>query len=140
MKIKKTVALCMCFFAALAVSQTSVADEVWDSSYGKVVYEADIGKIALWNYDNKGTLGLIYIDNLAGVYSNRGSYKGYWIQETSDVKCKTQRMMKDKPTFYWGKFHITFLDPSFPSRWQAKWSYCDKAPKENWDGTPVVGN
>jgi hypothetical protein len=40
----------------------------------------------------------------------------------------------------WGKFHITFLDPSFPSRWQAKWSYCDKAPKENWEGTPIVGN
>jgi hypothetical protein len=47
MKIKKTVALCMSFFAGVAASQASLADEVWNSSYGKVVYEADIGKIAL---------------------------------------------------------------------------------------------
>jgi hypothetical protein len=122
------------------VSQTSLADEVWNSTYGKVVYEADIGSTALWSYNNQGTLGLIYINDLAGVYTDRGSYKGYWIQESSEVKCKTQRMMKDKPTFYWGKVHIRFLDPSFPSRWQAKWSYCDKVPREDWQGIPIAGN
>lgn len=136
MKIKRIFHLCLAFFTAITISQTLLADEVWNSTYGKVIYEDEIGKTALWNYNNNGILGLIYINNLAGVYTGRKAYDGYWVQETSEVQCKTHRMMKDKPSFYWGRFHIQFLDPNFPSRWQAKWSYCNNPPKKDWQGTP----
>jgi hypothetical protein len=126
------------FLFALMISQPLLADEVWNSTYGKVIYESDIGKTALWSYNYKGTDGLIYIDNLAGVYEGRGSYQGYWVQTISDVKCKTVRLMKDKSSMYWGKFQIQFVDPNFPSRWQATWNYCDKAPAKIWQGFPIT--
>lgn len=126
------------FLLAMMISQPLLADEAWNSTFGKVIYESEIGTTALWSYNYQGTPGLIYIDNLAGVYEGRGYYQGYWVQTKSSVKCKTQRMMKGKPSAYWGQFEIQFLDPNFPSRWEAKWSYCEQKPTALWQGTPVT--
>lgn len=127
------------FLAAVILSQSLSADEIWNSTYGKVVYETEIDKTAVWRYSREGDDGLIFINNLAGVYEGRGSYQGYWVQATSAVKCKTQRGMKKNLSSYWGRFEIEFLDPDFPSRWQAKWSYCDNKPTtESWLGTPIT--
>ncbi len=127
------------FLAALTLSQSVSADEVWNSTYGKVVYEEDIDKTAVWRYNRKGISGVIYIDDLAGISQGRGAYQGYWVQPKSSVKCKTMRKMRNKSSFYWGNFQIEFLDPNFPSRWQAKWNYCEKTPTtENWNGTPIT--
>lgn len=123
---------------ALGINQSVSADEVWNSTYGKVIYESDIEQTAVWRYNYQGTDGLIFIPNLAGVYQGRGAYQGYWVQTTSAVKCKTQRGMKKKTSAYWGRFEIQFLDPDFPSRWQAKWSYCDTTPTTIWQGFPVT--
>jgi hypothetical protein len=126
--------LCLAFL----ISTPLLADEVWNSTYGKVTYEADIGTTALWSYDYHGATNFIYINNLAKVYEGRGAYQGYWVQENSEVKCKRPRLMKDKESFYWGRFDIQFLDPNFPSRWQAKWSYCNQKPTQLWSGTPIT--
>lgn len=126
------------FLLALLVSQSSFADEVWNSNYGQVVYESEIGTTAVWSYKANGVPGLIYIDNLAGIYQGRGYYQGYWVQTTSGRKCKTQRMMQGTPSYYWGQFQIQFLDPDYPSRWEAKWSYCEQQPTALWQGTPVT--
>jgi nitrate reductase beta subunit len=125
------------FFSALLISQPLIADEVWNSTYGKVVYESEMGTTAVWSYNYQSKPGLIYIDNLAGVYQGRDSYQGYWVQTFSDVKCKTKKRMKGKLSAYWGQFQIQFLDPDFPARWEAKWSYCDQEPLKIWQGTPL---
>lgn len=134
----KTNYLYFSFFLALITSQSVLADEVWNTNYGKVVYEKEIGTTALWSYSANGVPGLIYIDNLAGVYKGRGYYQGYWVQTTSGSKCSTQRMMQGTPSYYWGQFQIQFLDPNYPSRWEAKWSYCEQQPTAPWKGTPVT--
>ncbi len=122
----------------LASSPDLLADEVWNSTYGQVVYAQEVGKTAVWTYTMQGTKGMIYINDLAGVYQGRGAYKGYWVQASSGVKCKSSKLMEGVASFYWGRFEIKFVDPDFPSRWQAKWSYCEKPAKNLWQGIPAT--
>ncbi len=128
------------FSLILIVSFNSFADEVWNSNHGKVIYSEDTGTTALWQYNDSGLdNGIIYIENLAGVYSNRGSYEGYWAQDRSDVKCETKRDgINGRTTAYWGYFQVRFIDKGFPSSWLAKWGYCEQALTKDWKGTPVT--
>lgn len=124
----------------LILSFNSMADEVWNSTYGKIINAEDLGTTALWQY-NKNTKerGVIYIKNLAGVYTNRGSYDGYWAQDNSEVACDTKRDgVNGRPTVYWGGFHLDFIDKDYPSRWQAKWGYCQQPLTNDWKGTPIT--
>jgi hypothetical protein len=118
----------------VTVPDTALADEVWNSDYGKVVYQSDRGKTAIWTYPT----GAIFIEGLAGVFSNRGIYHGYWVGK-SDVKCDTAREnASGKLSNTWGRFSIHFTVPNFPMPWEAKWSYCEAEPTFSWNGTPVT--
>ncbi|MGK7925461.1 MAG: hypothetical protein AB4290_09465 [Spirulina sp.] len=131
-----------CFLLALAlltctlVPQQVLADEVWSTEEYDVIYEEDRNRTAIWSY---GRDGLVFIDGLAGVYTNRGSYTGYWVQNSSSLRCDTYREGADgKPTYHWGRFEVTFIDPNFPSRWRARISLCDREPTIELNGTPVT--
>jgi hypothetical protein len=128
---------------SLMIGVTTVpvlADEVWNSDYGKVVYQADRGKTAIWTYGD-GSQGSMFIEGLAGQYKYRGTYYGYWSQSTSRVRCETYREGRDgKFTYYWGSLRIQFLEPKFPSRWSAVFGYCNQFPTSPWRGFPIVGN
>ena len=128
------------FNTTLIISFNSFADEVWNSNHGKVIYSEDSGTTALWRYNDNGREGgIIYIENLAGIYSDRGSYDGYWAQDKGDVQCKTERDgVNGRTTAYWGRFHIDFIDKNHPSRWQATWGNCEQALTKNWKGIPVT--
>lgn len=113
------------------------ADEVWDTNAGEFVYQDDVGPVAVWTYGTKDDPGVIYINGLAKVYKNRGSYDGYWAKFNAQTKCKTSRIGYDgKMTYYWGKFQLHFVDKDFPSRWVADWSYCNADPET----TRIMGN
>ncbi len=115
----------------------AIADEVWQTEEYKVIYLKDQGKTAIWSYNND--TGHIFIDGLGGVTTNRGSYNGYWVQPESSRRCDTYREGPDgEPTYHWGRFEITFLDPDFPSRWQAKFGVCDGLLRIQLNGTPVT--
>lgn len=126
--------------SALALSAPVWADEVWDSNFGRVIYETDIGPTAIWSYRNNEYVGLINLVGLAGIYSNRGHYEGYWVQNKSIKRCNTLRPTQNGETSpYWGRFHITFIDKDFPSRWEATWSYCNgEMQDKKWEAVPVV--
>ncbi|WP_414565635.1 MULTISPECIES: hypothetical protein [unclassified Anabaena] len=116
--------------------QKALADEVWTTEEYNVVYQEDRNKTAVWHY---GEDGVIFIDGLAGVFSDRGSYNGYWVQNSSSVRCDTYREGADgKPTYHWGRFEITFIDSDFPSRWKANISLCDSDPVMTLNGIPVT--
>lgn len=133
----------ICYWAGLLLllgAPAASADEVWNSTYGTVVYADDVGVTASWTYTYKDQPGIIFIPGLAGIYSNRGSYEGYWAQAKGDRRCEYERPgLQGNPTAFWGKFHITFLDKEFPSRWVAKWNYCDTPASEKWEGVPQTG-
>ncbi|MDQ7090179.1 MAG: hypothetical protein Q9M50_05970 [Methylococcales bacterium] len=137
--MKKTIASLL-FSTALVISFNSFADEVWNSNHGKVIYSEDSGTTALWQYNDNGRDGgIIYIENLAGVYNNRGSYEGYWAQDNGDVPCETERGgVNGRTTTYWGYFHINFIDKDFPSHWKALWGNCEGDLTKEWNGTPVT--
>lgn len=137
MKIVTTLAI---WLGALTICVPVVADEVWDSSFGRVIYETDIGPTAIWSYRTEHHVGLINLAGLAGIHTNRGHYEGYWVQNDSAKRCNTVRPTQNGETSaYWGRFHITFIDKDFPSRWEAKWSYCNDEMEDSlWKGSPIV--
>ncbi|MGA1621968.1 MAG: hypothetical protein ACO36E_04460 [Synechocystis sp.] len=118
-------------------SAAALADEKWSTEEYDVVYESDRNRTAIWRYGND--LGTIFIDGLAGVYRDRGSYSGYWVQKSSSLPCDTFREdANGKPTYHWGRFEITFINPDFPSQWEAKIGLCDMEPSISLTGTPLL--
>lgn len=139
-EMNKSIALSLLTLLALSIpAPKALADERWTTEEYDVVYEADRNGTAIWSYGDNG--GAIFIEGLAGVYKGRGSYRGYWVQDTSSLRCDTYREGADgEPTYNWGSVEITFLDPDFPSRWQAKIGLCDREPTIPLTGTPIVGS
>ncbi|MEM6598178.1 MAG: hypothetical protein AAF810_19630 [Cyanobacteria bacterium P01_D01_bin.36] len=120
-------------------SRPAVADEVWTTEEYDVTYLEDRDRTAIWTYGTeKATVGTIFIDGLAGVFTDRGSYGGYWVQESSSRRCDTFREdINGDRAYYWGRFDITFIDPDFPSRWEASFGLCDGETPITLTGTPV---
>jgi hypothetical protein len=119
-------------FVLACIPLKAIADEVWNTNYGRVIYQSDRGKTAIWTYP----AGSIFIEGLAGVTSNRGIYHGYWVGK-SDIKCDTSREDSyGRLSKTWGRFSIRFNVPNFPTPWEAKWSYCEGEPSFSWNGTP----
>ncbi|MGF1524033.1 MAG: hypothetical protein ACFBSF_17080 [Leptolyngbyaceae cyanobacterium] len=117
--------------------QKVAADEVWTTEEYDVVYLEDRNETAVWSYGDDR--GLIFIDGLGGVFSDRGSYTGYWVQETSSMRCDTYREgANGEPSYHWGRFEITFIDADFPSRWHAHFGLCDRETTIFLNGTPVT--
>lgn len=113
------------------------ADEVWDTEEYQVIYQEDREDTAVWTYgDGRGA---IFIEGLAGEINNRGSYNGYWVQESSSLRCETPKENIDgELSYHWGRFDITFTKPDFPSTWQAKFGVCDRPTTITLNGTPVT--
>ncbi|NEP20411.1 MAG: hypothetical protein F6J97_26615 [Leptolyngbya sp. SIO4C1] len=135
--LKKQIPVLLGLLTCAFVPQPALADEVWTTEEYDVIYQADRNSTAIWSYGNSG---LVFIDGLGGVYTDRGSYSGYWVQETSSLRCDTYREgAEGKPTYHWGRFEVTFIDPDFPSRWHAHIGLCDREPTIPLNGTPVLG-
>lgn len=118
------------------IPQRAFADEMWTTEEYDVIYQEDRNRTAIWSY---GDDGIVFIDGLAGVYTDRGSYTGYWAQDSSSLRCDTFREgANGEPTYHWGRFEITFIDPDFPSRWHAHIGICDQTPRIPLNGTPVT--
>lgn len=135
MSIKKLLLGLLC----LSLPVTACADEVWDSTRGRVVYETDLAATAIWSYRGDDYVGLIHIAGLAGIHDNRDTYEAYWVQNHSDKRCKSVRPTQNGGVSnYWGRIHITFIGNSFPYKWQAKWSYCNNSMQEAlWTAEPT---
>lgn len=128
------------FLAIVVTTSPAIADEVWSSDYGNVIYQADRGKTAIWTYGDSAR-GSIFIDGLAGKFNGRDTYYGYWSQSKSKIKCETFREGRDgKATYYWGSFRIQFLEREFPSRWSATFGYCNQPLNLSWRAYPIVGD
>lgn len=124
----------------LSLPMVAYADEVWESTRGRVVYETDLAATAIWSYRDKYHVGLIHIAGLAGIVENRDTYEAYWVQNHSDKKCASLRPTQNGGTsHYWGRIHIEFIGKTFPYEWKAKWSYCnDPMQKTLWEGKPAT--
>jgi hypothetical protein len=113
----------------------AAADEAWTTEQGVVEYYDEIGSIAVFSVDD----GLFFIDGLAGNYTNRGAYSGYWVTtDTSSGTCAQPAYDEYGDEYWaWGYVSITFIDPAFPSRWQANLTVCDGPVVATINANPI---
>ena len=85
----------------------------WRTNYGEVtIYEADSATfVASYAYQNTPA-------RLYGERSGEGIYEGFWVQETSEVRCRNK--IKGKET--WGRFRFAFTGDTFVGLW----NYCTR--------------
>jgi len=113
-------ALALCLLAAPAL-----ADEVWTSEFGDIIYERDtadykavlsVPAIALNGMTAANARGQVMIYNLTNNVSDRyGIFEGYWTAP-GEPTCDTALMPPgSKASWSWGRVQVIFDRPEFPS-------------------------
>jgi hypothetical protein len=126
--------------AAFALLSTgTLADEVWTTPIGEVVYEAEIDGVAIFTYPlADGVVGRIYLPGLAGNYDNRSSHLGYWIAP-GDGGCPAEMTGADgNKSKNWGQVLLVFHTPAFPAGWTLVNGVCFGPLVNSFVGTPKV--
>ncbi|MEO9971090.1 MAG: hypothetical protein ABJG15_14930 [Hyphomonadaceae bacterium] len=144
---KRLIAAASAFGAILGLSSPAFADEQWTSGDSTIVYEIDDGDMAVFSVDGMR----LYIDGLAGVTENRGSYHGIWMLDEAPVVdaggdpvdgCGFSMLRPDdsgEVSEYWGQVEITFIDAEFPSVWIGYFGDCFDGASETMIARPLVG-
>ncbi|KCZ54164.1 hypothetical protein HY29_15590 [Hyphomonas beringensis] len=127
------------------VSQPALADEVWSTLVGDVVYESDTPEgWAVWSYEADSGPVKIYLKGLAGVYEGRGAYAGVWIaQDDPEIEmCDVAIRNPDTGAshYNWGRVDIVFTEPDFPGGWVALRGNCFNDPTDYLVGKPIVAS
>lgn len=128
----------------------AMADEQWTSDGKTIIYEAEEGDLAVFSFDGTS----IYIEGLAGVYEDRGTYSGVWmldevpmvLNETGESVpaqgCGFSMLRPGKSgevSQYWGQVELTFIDADFPSVWIGYFGDCFDPPSDTMIARPVTG-
>lgn len=127
---------------AAFMAPPAIADEVWTSDAGPVIYEADDGEYAILTMATpKNGSYRIYIRGLAGNYSNRvGTFTGYWISTDTNhpsPECDVTIVTIDgQTTNLWGRVTMNFDSPSYPTGFSAQMGDCHEQPNVQWTGRP----
>ncbi|KCZ50835.1 hypothetical protein [Hyphomonas pacifica] len=127
------------------ISQSALADEVWSTLVGDVVYESDTSEgWAVWSYEGDNGPVKIYLKGLAGVHEGRGAYAGVWIAP-ADPKIEMCDIAITNPDtaesdYNWGRVDIVFTEPDFPSGWVALRGDCFNNPTDYLVGKPVLAS
>ena len=115
--------------AAMLTAASAMADEVWDTDMGRVIYEDEIAGAAIWSYPaDNGRRGWIYLPGLAGNYDNRSVHEGYWIEDGKGP-CMVEIVGVDgRRSTNWGRVILVFDGPAFPTSWTALGGECFDDP------------
>lgn len=107
--------------AALLVTAVPVApalaDEVWTTDMGEVVYEDEQNGAAIFSFTNVDAYpATLVIPGLAGNYSQRGVHQAYWIG-TGAGYCDAFLGMPGgrEASSNWGRAVVSFDGPAFPT-------------------------
>jgi len=110
-------------------------DEVWSTAIGQVVYEADIGDVAVLAFPTKSRGGgKFYFPGLGGNFDDRGTFEGYWIVDGEGDCPATLTGADGLWSNNWGRAIITFDAKGFPSDWTLLRGSCFDAPAEEIRG------
>ncbi|MEQ8299107.1 MAG: hypothetical protein RH945_01045 [Hyphomonas sp.] len=130
---------------ALACASGALADEVWSTQIGDVVYERDLptGEAVLSYPAADGEArGLAYVEGLAQTYQGRGAFEGVWIENdlAPDAACSVSISDPETgaPRNNWGRLELVFTEPDFPGGWVAIRGDCFNEPDSYLIGKPVV--
>lgn len=116
--------------AALVLSATTVmADEVWDTELGQIIYENDVEDQAILSFPaDSGIRLMAYFPGLAGNYEYRNVHHGIWIMPGLG-DCPTEMTGIDGTSgSNWGRVVIGFDKPDFPTGFTALFGRCMEEP------------
>ncbi|NQY98121.1 MAG: hypothetical protein HRT82_13280 [Henriciella sp.] len=111
--------------AGAVTSGWAIADEVWSTEIGDVIYEIDLENgMAVLSYptDMEEIRGRAYVSGLAGVYTGRTGYEGIWIEPATEAgTCDVEMVAPDsgEASNNWGRIRVvlsirTFRRPLSP--------------------------
>lgn len=137
-KLAASAALC-----AGMINGSAIADEVWSTEIGEVIYEVDLENgMAVLSYPTDGEArGRAYLSGLAGQYTGRTAYDGIWIEGPSETGlCEVSMAAPDSglPSNNWGRVRVVFVDEDFPSTFVAMRGDCFEEPTEMLVARPVT--
>ena len=132
-----------CLLAAVATAGFALADEVWNTEIGEVIYEADLQNgMAVLSYPTDGAArGRAFLAGLAGEYTGRTGYEGIWIETDTEASlCDVAMAAPDtgEPSHNWGRVRVVFVDPDFPSTFVALRGDCFDDPSQMLVARPVT--
>lgn len=134
-----------CALAMISTGGAAFADEAWNSTFGRVEWETQVGETVVFSYtapSGAGTARVFIEDALTTMMaSERSSYSGYWIEYDQQEVCEAS--LTDPlggQSQNWGRFEITFVRDGFPSDWTAHWGYCLAEPDQVWVGHALLGD
>lgn len=116
----------------LLTAVPALADEVWQSDFGRVIWEVDRGDTAVFLLDDEGnnrTVRLFVEGLVPHMLGGRGYYEGVWIasQKDGSVTPGCSVAMVDPlggPSTEWGTFQLTFVSEAFPSDFAGSFGDC----------------
>ena len=121
----------------------ALADEVWSTDIGEVIYEADLANgMAVLSYPTDGEIrGLAYVAGLAGEYAGRTGYEGVWMEPASEAGiCDVEIAAPETGEISnnWGRIKVIFVDPDFPGSFVALRGDCFEEPSQMLVARPVT--
>jgi len=131
--------------AAICVAGAAIADEVWSTGIGDVVYERDLDTgEAVLSYPTiySEVRGLVFIEGLAGQFEGRSSYSGIWVEPGAEEQACAYAISHPEtgdPVFSWGRISMIFVEPDFPGGWVISRGTCFDDPDQYLIGKPIVG-
>ena len=133
-------------FAAMAATP-ALADEEWRTDTGiQILYDSDLASEGMAVLRLEGRPGVtMYVEGLAGVTEDRGTYSGIWFADESaqgEDGCSVAIVRPGpdgEPSKFWGQFEITFIDKGFPSIWFGSFGTCFDPLVDQLVARPVTG-
>lgn len=111
--------------AALALlAAPALADEVWDTAQGQVIYVEDIRDIAVLSFPvaappfaQAGGVAdaNLYVPGLGGNFDARSVHDGYWAMPGQPICSAALTAPDGMTTQAWGRARIVFDRPGFPT-------------------------
>ena len=125
---------------AVCLASPAVADEVWTTTAGGAIYEADIDTVAVISVPGAAAFAddpelagerlTTYFPFLAGNVSARTVDDGYWIAPAGDdFACTaTLRGPDGAESALWGRARLVWDERAFPSSWTMLLGFCLQEP------------
>lgn len=128
-----------------AVAAPALADEVWVSQHGPIVWETDIGTTAVLRLDDEesGVSIRLFVPGLAAdVAGGRGTYTGVWVAPEGPDTCVTDMVdpVEEFASPHWGTFTLTFMAESYPSGWAGAFGPCLDLRTQPISATAIAAN
>ena len=99
----------------LLAAPPALADEVWTTANGDIVYQEDIGDIAHWRFTTSNAAYDIFLPGLGGNLDHRGVFSGYFLVVGSDLCGIEMKGPSGWSSSHWGEVVVEFYEPGFPS-------------------------